>query len=385
MKGAETRPVLSAGYATSREAGNWLDWEFSKQGLFPVALNEGRYLAFYWDINRTMSYNALFNFVIGMRGVGKTYGSLKKCLEMFEKSLKQPQRKQFLYVRRYKTELEKLTVMRNGRLFKAVSKEFPNHILKAESNVLYYDDEVCGYAQPLTTASILKSDSFPDVATIIFDEFIIDSSGTYKYLKDEVGKFLDLYETVARSKDVKVFFLSNAVSVANPYFEFFHLDKPKGTDIQRFGKEKDIVVEFTNNPEFSDFKKSSRFGRLISDTSYADYAYDNEWLVDNTDFIEKKTRRADYFVSIRYKDTWLGIYLDRLQYLYYVSTDYDPNFPQKYSATTDDHKPNVLLFATAKQHGFLRSLMQAYDMGCVRYESQTLKIWFRDIMRMTRG
>ena len=47
-----------------------------------------------------------------------------------------------------------------------------------------------------TTASILKSDAFPDVKLIIFDEFIIDNRGTYHYLKDEVTKFLDLYETV---------------------------------------------------------------------------------------------------------------------------------------------------------------------------------------------
>ena len=165
----------------------------------------------YISIPRTLSYNALWNFILGMRGGGKTYGSLKYAIEQHLKYKKKGIKWQFMYVRRMKTELDKLTVMRNGRLFKAVEKEFPDHQLKAESNTLYCDGEIIGYSQPLSTASILKSDAFPNVNLIIFDEFIIDNRGTYHYLKDEVTKFLDLYETVARGRDVVVLFLSKAV------------------------------------------------------------------------------------------------------------------------------------------------------------------------------
>ena len=35
----------------------------------------------YWDIKRVLSYNALFNYIIGMRGGGKTYGALKYAIE----------------------------------------------------------------------------------------------------------------------------------------------------------------------------------------------------------------------------------------------------------------------------------------------------------------
>ena len=34
--------------------------------------------ALYWDPNRTASYNALFNFIVGSRGAGKTYGILNR-------------------------------------------------------------------------------------------------------------------------------------------------------------------------------------------------------------------------------------------------------------------------------------------------------------------
>ena len=336
----------------------------------------------YWDIQIPLNYNALWNFILGMRGGGKTYGTLKWCIEKHLKARDKGEKWQFLYVRRLKAELEKLTISRGGRLFNAVQKEFPDHTFKAESNVLYCDDEIIGYAQPLSTASILKSDSFPDVKVIIFDEFIIDNRGTYHYLKDEVTKFLDLYETIARNRDVTVFFLSNAITVTNPYFDFFHLDKPRNGNIQRFGKNKQILVQNFVSEQLSAMKKQSRFGSIIQGTEYLEYAYDNEWLLDNDDFIEKKTQRAEYFLSLRYKDNWLGIWIDRMQWVFYISNDVDLQFPLKYSATTDDHKPNIMLMKAGKKLGWMKQLIEAYQNGCVRYENMKLKNWFRDIMRM---
>ena len=340
-------------------------------------------MGLYWDIKRTLSYNALFNFIIGSRGAGKTYGALKYNVEKFiEHRDKGREPWQFLYVRRLSTELEKLTKMRGGRLFNAVQKEFADHALTAESNILKCDGEVCGYSQPLSTASILKSDSFPNVKMIVFDEFIIDNRGTYHYLKDEVTKFLDLYETVARNRDVICMFLSNAVSVTNPYFDFFHLDKPMNGDIQRFGAAKDILVQNVVPAELMAMKKDSRFGNILKGTEYLEYAYDNEWLLDNTDFIESKTQRSEYFLTLRYKDTNIGIWYDPAQWLYYVSNDVDLQFKRVYSVTTDDHKPNMLLLKTAKKTAFFGNLITAYESGAVRYESMKLKNWFRDIMRM---
>lgn len=338
---------------------------------------------FYWDIRKPLSYNCLFNFIIGNRGAGKTYGSLKWCIEQHKKAVKNGEIWEMLYVRRVSTELENLTKCRSGRLFKAVQTEFPSDVLKAESNILTCNDNILGYAQPLSTASILKSDAFPNVKVIIFDEFIIDNTGTYHYLKDEVRKFLDLYETVARMRDVKVFFLSNAVSIANPYFDFFHLDKPYNGDIQRFGASKDILVQNVANTALIEAKKETRFGKLISGTEYSDYAIDNEWLLDNTDFIEKKTQRSEYFVTLHYKGHDIGVWFDRVQWLYYISTNVNPQCRNEFSVTTDDHKPNVMLFNAGKKLGFMKSLIEAYQLGAVRYESIKLKSWFRDIMRMS--
>ena len=341
----------------------------------------------HWNPKETLSHNCLFNFIVGMRGGGKTYGSLKYAIQRWLAADKADKSSQFLYVRRLKSELEKLTISRGGRLFKAVENEFPGYELKAESNELSIRDKsqgsrfkTLGYAQPLSTASILKSDAFPYVDLIVFDEFIIDNKGTYHYLKSEVTKFLDLYETVARGRDVKVFFLSNAVSVSNPYFDYFHLDKPRNGRFQKFGS--DILVENYVNEQLSNQKKRTRFGNIIAGTEYSDYAYDNEWLLDNSDFLEKKTQRSRFCCTLIYNGTKLGIWVDEAQWLYYVSSDIDPTDEHFYSVTTDDHKPNMLLLKAARQLPMIKALMDAYACGAVRYESVKLKNAYREVMRM---
>ena len=61
---------------------------------------------------------------------------------------------------------------------------------------------------------------------IIFDEFLLDNGGTYRYLKHEVTMMLDVIETVGRLRDIQVIFLGNSLSITNPYFAYFELDLP---------------------------------------------------------------------------------------------------------------------------------------------------------------
>lgn len=338
----------------------------------------------FWDIGRTLSHNCLFNFIISLRGGGKTYGCLKFCIKKHLEEKRNGRNWQFIYVRRQENELKKLTISRGGRLFAAVQKEFPDHILKAESNTLYCDGEVCGYAVQLSNAFTQKSDVFPNVQMIIFDEFIAIKRSSY--LNDEVTKFLELYETIARPGTdhpvVKVFFLGNAVTQTNPYFEYFYLERPYEGQFKKFGATKDILVQDVSVPELQEDKHRSRFGQLINGTEYASYAIDNEWLDDDTDFVKKKTKDCEYRMSIRYNGTWIGIWYDPLDWIYYISMDVDLQHPNKFSATTDDHKPNVMLIKTAKRMNSFKHLMDAYNNGAIRYESIKLKAWFREIMRM---
>lgn len=39
----------------------------------------------YWNPNKTLSYNKLFNFIVGSRGGGKSFGAKDLCIRRFLK------------------------------------------------------------------------------------------------------------------------------------------------------------------------------------------------------------------------------------------------------------------------------------------------------------
>ena len=85
------------------------------------------------------------------------------------------------------------------------------------------------------------------MSIIIFDEFIIDK-GRITYLNGEVQLFLDMIETIARTRDdVRVLMISNAISSINPYFLYFNVYPHDG---DKFICKDQVVVEINKNTDF---------------------------------------------------------------------------------------------------------------------------------------
>ena len=183
----------------------------------------------YYSYSRILSYNAFLNFLIGERGVGKTYGAGKFVTKEFIKK----GHYQFVYLRRYKSDLKKSTPTFFNSL--VTNNEFPEHKLETKGNSFYIDENLAGYAITLSTAQDLKSANFDKVKYIIFDEFIIDEGVKKYYLSNEVEVFLNILETIARTRDIRVFLLGNAGNlITNPYFLYFGLTIPTQSDIRTF-------------------------------------------------------------------------------------------------------------------------------------------------------
>ena len=321
----------------------------------------------FWDINRPLSYNALFNFIIGNRGGGKTYGAKRHVIKRFLKT-----GEQFIYLRRYKDEQADV-----GKFFNDIQSEFPDVELTVKNKCFYINGQLAGYALVLSTAKIKKSVPSPDVSTIIFDEFIIDK-GVYKYLHDEVTCLLELYETISRCRDVQIFFLSNAITVTNPYFLYFNLHMPYNSTITC---KNDILIELVANPFFIDMKKHTRFGKLIEGTAYGDYAINNTFLRDNKTFIEKKTGNCAFIFSMMYKGQHLGVWRSYAQGKFWVSADID-NSSREYALTKSDHTPNTLLLTSLRTSAAFKSFSDAFQNGYLFFETQNIKNICYEIMKM---
>lgn len=317
----------------------------------------------WYDIGQTLTYNCLFNFVIGNRGCGKTYSAKKRAIKLFlEKG------HQFVYLRRYKEELDETASNYFNDII--LNNEFPNVEIQLIGNTYFINGEVAGYAMALTKAKDYKSISFPLVYFIIFDEFLIEDNGYARYLKNEVKQFLSFYMSIDRYRGCIVFFLANSVSMVNPYTMYFDLHLPYGSNITRKG---DLLLQLVQDEEFINERKQTRFGKLIEGTDFAEYAIENKFTMDTKTFIMKKSEKAQYYFTYIYQGKSYGVWIDYKEGKMFVSEDIDPSCVITYSLTVDDHNTNTLLLSQISKSVFFKKFIEQYKMGNVYFENQRVK------------
>lgn len=320
----------------------------------------------WYDKSALLSHNKILNMVLSNRGGGKTFHCTRWGIDDFKKN-----KKQTVWVRRYQTEIDEMLL--NGKFFDAVREYYPDDELKIEGSVGLVNGEVAFYFVALSTSRQLKSNNYPDVNKIIFDEFIIDK-GRVTYLKNEVEVFLDLYETVARMRDnVRAVLLANSITVVNPYFLFW---KIKVDTSKRFTVKGQVCVELFTDADFIEKKKRTRFGQLVNGTRYGDYAIENKFLLDNDTFIEPKTSKAEFMLGLKYDGVMFGYWVDYSVGLIFVNRQYDPSSYCLYSLTKDDHDANLLLIKTLNDNSRVKRVVYAFRNGLLRFEDATVKAQF---------
>ncbi|AYQ98986.1 terminase [Arthrobacter phage Anjali] len=274
-----------------------------------------------WD--KIYSFNAVYNFIVGERGVGKTFGWKKKAIK---DALNKEH--QFMYVRRYKDELK----VSAGTFFDDIKAQglFPEwdfrsygaHAQAAPADTRDQKQrpwKTIGHFIALSTAQNIKSVAYPLVTNIGFDEFILEKSMT-RYLPRESYAFNNLYNTVDRNQDkTKVFFMANSVSIMNPYFLEYDI-KPEQCDDNGFVVKANgfMVVHFVKSEEFREQVYDTRFGQFIADTEYADYAVGNEFADNNDNLLNLKNASARYTYSIETKQGIFSVWIDWGDQKYYI-------------------------------------------------------------------
>lgn len=313
----------------------------------------------YYDPNKTLSRQRLFNFVVGARGCGKTYGAKKTVIRNF---LRKGQ--QFVYLRRYDTEMPQAEMI---NFFDDVSVEFPDVEFKAWNGLFRINKEIAGWYFPLSKATMLKSIPFPNVSLIIFDEFIIEV-GIYRYLPNEVRTFLECYSTISRDRDVPVLFLSNAITMTNPYFLYFKLGFEKDQTVKLT---KHISLELIQNEEYQEHVKQTRFGELIADTEYGEYNIQNKFLLDTPVFIQDMPPGATYICTFIIQGKEIGYYVSTQETLWYLSHKTDSTCKKKFALKFSEHDQNTVL--AQKQNPYIRGMLDTYCQGNIRFTTQEVK------------
>ncbi len=320
----------------------------------------------YYSFDRVLSHNAVYNFVVGARGLGKTYGAKKKVIsDYINKGW------QFIYVRRYSTELKTRITF-----FADIAHEFPDYGFRVsgwEAQITRTPNadkpkwETFGYFVPLSSSQSMKSVAFPKVRWVIFDEFIIEK-GAIHYLPEEANIFNNFFSTVDRYKDkTRVLFLANALTIMNPYFLEYSI-RPDGQTELYTSHGGFIAAHFPDSAAFTKGVFKTRFGKFIENTEYANMAVGNLF-GDNTDnLIGRKPPEANYRFTLITESGTMSIWThdDGIEIKYYVQK----RRPKKEFKFTIDHK-RVAEDTTLLTYGdrLLQHLRGAYSKGRVMFDS----------------
>lgn len=329
-------------------------------------------MAFY-DYAKVLSFNAFWNFIIGGRGLGKTYGAKKLAIRAAIKH-----GHQFVYVRRYKEELK----MSRDTFFADIAHEFPDwdfriHGETAEMAPADTADQkkrpwkTIGFFIPLSTALSRKSVAYPGVRLMIFDEFIIEK-GVIHYLPNEVTAFLNLYSTVDRYRgEVKVLFLANSVSIMNPYFLYYNIKPDQVGEFYRSHKTDAgyfICCHFAESKEFQADVYKTAFGQFIQNTEYGEYAAGNSFADAHQTMIADKSATAEYFRTLETKGGTFSVWIEHggMSKKFYI-TEKRPGRESLWT-TIPENVSEDKKYAERNSH-FLQYLRSGFNNGRVWFDT----------------
>lgn len=213
----------------------------------------------YYNLSAILKTKSTYNMIIGERSNGKTYASLKYGIDQYFKN-----GSEIAIIRRWQTDIKGKRarqifkgILSNNEVYKISKGEYQGihyyggvfYLCNYDDNnkPIYNENDAFAYTFSLSDTEHDKSISYPDIRTIIFDEFLTRQV----YLPDEFILFMNTISTIVRDRtDVKIFMLGNTVNKYSPYFEEMGLKNVKeqiqGTiDVYKYGNSKlKVSVEY---------------------------------------------------------------------------------------------------------------------------------------------
>ena len=306
------------------------------------------------------------------RSAGKTTAFLKKALVDYHNN-----DQWFMLVYRYNYELSSA-----NEIFRDVLFLYPNlgTEMKAvpRARGLFYeltiDSEPCGFAVSLSNVDSLKKYSplFSHVENIIMDEYQTESG---KYLNHEVQKLESLLLTVSRgggeqSRKVKVFLLGNFVTLLNPYFIRFGINKRVKKDT-KFMRGKGWVAEFGFNVSASKAIKDNPIAKAFAGDKYIESSSENIYLHDSECFIEKVNGKMRYVCNIIYDNKMYGVREYYEKGIMHVSKKCDKSYPFTLAFKANDHSSNTIMLN--HYSAMFKYLKDAFYSGAMRFQDAESK------------
>lgn len=334
----------------------------------------------YLDFNYIVNHSLTYTFIVGGRGIGKTFGALKYVLENDIK---------FIFLRRTQTQIDmiKNEDMNPFRALQSVlGDDYATAIKKLNKNItavyragkdsdgIYQPcGKPLGYLMALSTIANIRGFDASDVDCLIYDEFIGEKHESK--IQHEGTAFLNAIETIARNRELsgrqplKVIGLSNSNMLANPLF----IELQIVTECERMLNKsqtirslpmRDLTLILLNTTPISEKKAQTSLYKLAGrDSSFSKMALDNEFTAEEMADIKSLSLR-EYRPIVTVGE--LTIYRHKSRNDYYI-TGHSSGSPSQYDSSPMELK--------RFRHDYYY-LWLAYLRRAVMFESYIYKVLF---------
>ena len=344
----------------------------------------------FYDWQKTMSYQTGTNgeicFVLGAKGIGKTFGLRKICLDRFIKHGE-------VFCEICRTNAERDEVSRG--YFDKLQQVgfFADYVFRTEKAAGYIAPippegekpqyQLCCYFVSLTNFQREKKRTFVSPKRFIYDEAIIDTKDRYhRYLKDEFLILANLLDSISRQQpesdyNYYLYMMGNSVDLTCPLLRHCGINK-----IPKFGysfyKDKTVLLHYVEPWDAQERKTRTLVGRMLEGNEESKVIFDNEFQDVTGREVMRKTPNAKFKFAIVWGRMRYGIWADMKQGLWFVTSKVPKASPNIYTLTKRDSSVNYQMIK--KANPLMQLVSEIYYIGGLRYESAHVRESFFEVL-----
>lgn len=324
-----------------------------------------------------MNLKSNFIFIVGARGIGKTYSGNKYLLE---------HEIPYMFVRRTErqsTQASNPEISDIAKPLAADGKTFTSSKLSDTVKGLYLEgsDNYFALVTSISTASALRGFNADRVEVIFFDEFIAQPEE--RPIKEEAAAFLNLYESVNRNRElegrppVKVIATANAFNLANPLFIELGLVsagermRKKHQEICTLPERGITLIQPLRSPISEVKRGTALYKALGKDSAYAEMALDNHYQDDFAETIKSMDLRQYKIITVCGE---MAVYHHKSENHYYITTHISGTPIDRFGTG----KADLARFRRSYYHLWLAHLRRS-----VYFESYLTQTLFDKIFKLT--
>lgn len=260
----------------------------------------------YLNIEGLLSRPFVFNFFVGGRGTGKTYGVLEYILKY---------RKKAFMIRRTQAQAE-IVSRKEFNPFRPIDSEITVQAESKYHSAFYKGEDCIGYIAGLSTFAKIRGFDASDIEIMFYDEFIPELHEVK--LKHEDAALLNAYETVNRNRElnglppVKLVCAANSNRIDNIILQRFGLLRPL-QKMMKTGREiwtdpdRSIQLVYLSDSPISAKKKETALYHAVGKGDFADMSIGNRFAELPEHIVSRPL--SEYRILFKVGD--LGVYVSR--------------------------------------------------------------------------